>query len=421
MLSQVDNELLTRTNPNTPMGALFRRYWIPLVVSTELQPDGPPVKVRILGETVIAFRDTEGRVGVVEEACPHRGTSMAFAINEECGLRCIYHGWKFNVKGECVDLPSEPPESNFRHKVKLRSYPVYEGGNVVWTYLGPDDDVPPVPAFAWMDLPDSHRVVERVWQECNYLQVMENDLDFVHAAFLHRAKHEQPVKEGVLSSDLGISPSHPLVKNPYPRQVVEDTVYGQRYLAIGEADESNQVIMEIHYVFPFFTYPPRFAGEDMIFHAFVPMDDENTWSWDVHFNLTRPIDAETHLRRRGLWLDEQKRKLRNRSNNYLQDREMMKRQNFSGILGIANQDHAVTEAMGPIVDRSREHLGTSDIPLIGLRRMMLQEVRRFQNGAAPLRVNPEIVRKVYSCGAVAPKGIPWQEANPLEKEFMPTH
>lgn len=420
MLKAADNELLTRTNAGTLMGDLFRRYWIPVLKSDEIGADGEPVKVRILGEDLLAFRDTEGAVGLVDEKCPHRGTSLALGNNSGCGLTCIYHGWKFNVKGECVELPSEPETSNFRKGVRLKSYPVVEQNGIVWGYLGPEEHRPPLPNFYWMNLPDSNLVSERVWQDCNYLQVMENDLDYVHAAFLHKALQQQNVKEGLLSSNLGINPNHPLVKNPPVRQSVESTRYGKRCLAVGIQDDQTDVFMEIHYIFPFYTFPPRMKGEDGMWHAFIPRDDYSTWSWDVQFSHQLPIDAEAQRARRGLELDEQFRKVNNIANNYSQDRELMKYANYSGILGIANQDHAVTETMGPIVDRTKEHLGTSDMPIIQMRRLLLETVRDFAAGEAIPQLQDMPLQKLYSSGDVGPKGETWDNVIPLDEDFSLT-
>src|SRR5579884_3960363 len=184
MLSQADNELLTRTGPGTPMGNLMRRYWIPTLFSHQLaEPDCPPVRVRLLGEDLVAFRDTEGRVGLLHQHCPHRGASLFFGRNEECGLRCVYHGWKFDVNGNCVDMPNEPPESDFKHKVKATAYPTVERGGVVWAYLGPRETPPPLP-----ELPANIHEDGSVFAfmiEGNYLQIVEGDIDTTHASFLH--------------------------------------------------------------------------------------------------------------------------------------------------------------------------------------------------------------------------------------------
>ncbi|MEZ2660449.1 Rieske 2Fe-2S domain-containing protein [Aneurinibacillus aneurinilyticus] len=417
MLSHEDNILLTRTGPATPMGDMFRHYWIPCIRSEELTADGTPVRVKLLSEDLLAFRDSEGKVGLVDEHCPHRRTSLYYGINAGCGLTCVYHGWKFDVHGNCVDLPSEPAESNFKKGIHLTSYPTYEANGIVWTYMGPAEKQPPVPDFYWMHLPEENMIAERVWQECNYLQAMENDVDYVHAAFLHKAHQKQQIKGGALSSDLGINPDHPLVKNPPVEQAVESTNYGKRCIGVGKADEVNNAFMEIHYIFPFYTYPPRFDGEDGMWHAFIPRDDYSAWSWDVQFSHHAPIDKQAQHERRGLILDSELRKKRNFSNSYEQDRKLMVVDNFSGIRGIANQDHAVTETMGPIVDRSKERLGTSDLPIIQMRRLLLTSVKAFQNGVEPMKLDNESLVKLYSQGAYAAKDKGWKEALPLKKIF----
>ncbi|AHV95666.1 Rieske 2Fe-2S domain-containing protein [Paenibacillus sabinae] len=418
MLKTEDNELLTRTGPGTPMGEMFRRYWIPVLKSDELLSDGEPKRIKILGEDLLAFRDTDGKVGLVDEKCPHRGTSLSLGNNSGCGLTCIYHGWKFNTQGECIDLPSEPKDSKLKKGIHLKAYETTEKNGIVWGYLGPKEHQPPFPDFYWMNLADSRLVSERVWQECNYLQVMENDLDYVHAAFLHKALQKQNIKDGLLSSKLGINPDHPLVKNPPVKQAVETTSYGKRCIAVGSEDETTDVFMEIHYIFPFYTYPPRMKGEDGMWHAFIPRDDHSTWSWDVQFAHYSEIDAEAQRERRGILVDEQFRKLNNMMNNYKQNRELMTYANYSGIEGIANQDHAVTETMGPIVDRSREHLGTSDLPIIQMRRMLLDNVKAHMREEPTIRLQDSPLGKLYSCGLTGPKGRKWSEVIPLDGEFV---
>lgn len=416
MLSKTDNQLLTRTGPGTPTGELFRRYWIPALCSDELDQDGKPKRVKLLGEDLIAFRDSHGEVGLMDEACPHRGTSLYYGINNGCGLTCMYHGWKFDVDGHCVDIPSEPTDK-LKKSIKLKSYPIHEQNGIIWTYMGPKEKMPPVPNFYWMKLPEENLMAERVWQDCNYLQVIENDLDFVHAAFLHKALINQDIKENVLCTDLGINPDHPLVKNPPVKQAVQDTNYGKRCVAVGIGDEINNAYMEIHYIFPFYSYPPRFAGEDGMFHAFIPRDDESTWSWDIQFAHHNPIDVETQHIRRGLLVDENHRKLRNVENDYEQDQTLMKTLNFSGIRGIATQDHAATESMGTIVDRSTEHLGTSDLPIIHMRKMLLDAVNDLQEGKDPLTLENHSLQTLLSEGLYASKEKSWQDAFPLKERF----
>jgi phthalate 4,5-dioxygenase len=181
------NDFLTRTGPGTPMGNLFRRYWLPALLASEVpEPDCPPVRVKLLSERLLAFRDTRGRVGVIDEFCAHRGVSLWFGRNEEEGLRCAYHGWKYDVSGQCIEVPSEPVESGFCRKIKLSSYPCVELGDVIWVYMGPPALQPPLPGFEWARVPAAHRFVSKRTQECNYLQAMEGGIDSAHVSFLHR-------------------------------------------------------------------------------------------------------------------------------------------------------------------------------------------------------------------------------------------
>ena len=186
MLSLKDNETLTKTGPGTPIGKLLRRFWTPALLATELpKPDCPPVKVKLMGEALVAFRDTNGRIGLIDQFCAHRKANLFFGRNEECGLRCVYHGWKYDVEGNCVDMPSEPPESRFKEKIRLKSYPCQEWGGIIWTYMGPRELRPELPQLEWARLPDSHRCFQKRLQDCNWAQALEGDIDSAHIAFLH--------------------------------------------------------------------------------------------------------------------------------------------------------------------------------------------------------------------------------------------
>src|SRR5581483_3334931 len=215
MLSREDNALLALAGPGTPMGALMRRYWAPFLLSSELpEPDCPPVRTTLLGEKLVAFRDSSGQVGLLDEHCPHRGASLFFGRNEECGLRCVYHGWKFDLEGRCVDMPNEPPESNFKDKVRTTAYPCRERGGIVWAYLGPPEHVPALPEFEFLTVPDEQRYITKRIQECNWLQSLEGGLDSSHIGFLHRGNY---------SDDLGDI----YYGDPAPKFFVVGRDYGQ--------------------------------------------------------------------------------------------------------------------------------------------------------------------------------------------------
>jgi phthalate 4,5-dioxygenase len=414
MLTREDNELLTRTGPGTLLGRLFRRYWIPALQSDELpETDGAPVHVEILGERLVAFRATDGTVGLLDEACAHRGASLLYARNEECGLRCIYHGWKWDTQGRCVDTPTEPPDSTFKHRVRQPSYPVREAGGVIWAYLGNRETIPPFPGFQWTALPESQRIANKVLQECNYLQALEGGVDSAHVGSLHRAF----AGSGGPWSPWGVEMGAHAVRDTSPRLELQTTGYGYRYAAIRKREDGQQYIRITPFIMPWYTFVPIGPGEgdDILFHAWVPRDDYSNWAWDVHFNLDDPVNIEGDVERRGLWLDSNFRKLRNPDNKYLQDRQAMKDRNFSGIAGIMTQDHAVQESMGPLYDRSKEHLASSDRAVIQLRRFLMNCIQTFREDLDPPGLDPKLpYHRICSEVAVKPGDIAWDIACPLD-------
>jgi phthalate 4,5-dioxygenase len=383
MLSQEKNALLTRTGPGTAMGTLLRRYWVPALLAEELpQADGAPVRVRLLGERLVAFRDSTGRVGLLDELCAHRGASLWLGRNEECGLRCIYHGWKYDVDGRCVDMMNEP--QGFAHKVGVQAYPTVELGGLIWAYLGPSAQRPPVPRFGFTEAPASHRHVYKTWQECNWLQALEGGIDTSHAPILHRRL--QPADPST-----GIFPSATFVQAKPPRLEIYPHEQGYLYAGVRELDGERVYVRTYQWVFPFTQIRP--GPHDMqrplvAGHIWVPMDDENcmVYHWTYTFGeapLTAQDREEPGSGREPSEHLADYRKVRNRDNDYLLDRQAQKTALFSGIAGINNQDHAVQESMGPIVDRSREHLGPADRAIIVAREMLLDVVEQVQAGGDP--------------------------------------
>ena len=402
MLSKEDNELLTQTNPGTPMGDLIRRYWIPALLSEEIPtPDGPPARVRLLGEELVAFRDTQGRIGLIGERCAHRGTSLFFGRNEECGLRCVYHGWKFDVEGNVVDTPAEPPGSDFKNKLRHTAYPTHEANGVVYAYLGPRDKKPLFPNYEWTRVPVEQTYVTKCLLECNYLQGLEGECDSSHLSFLHRAFTNER--------------NQPLYKSDTaPFYQTEDTDFGVRLIATRIADNQHYVRFSA-FVMPVYGCVP--AGrptnelEGFEIHTYVPADDTHCWRYDIGFRRDRAVrDDEVHRRKQ---INPDYTRMRNARNNYLQDRRMQKTVNFTGIEDFLNHDACATESMGAIFDRSREHLGVSDKAVIAVRKFLLTTVKKFQSGKEP----PHLARASnhnwfphIDCFAyLLPRDTPWRE------------
>jgi len=364
------------------MGNLLRLYWVPILLSSEIaEADCSPIRVEILGEKLLAFRDSNGRPGLIDEFCAHRGASLFFGRNEECGIRCAFHGWKYDINGQCVELPSQP---DIAPRIRIKSYACIERGDVVWAYMGPEEKRPVPPELEWCIVPQAHRYVSKRLQECNYLQAMEGGIDTTHASWVHR--HE-----------LDIDPMHKFAKaNRYikadqsavfeiDKSASGLTIFGRRN---GEANSYYWRITQ--WIFPWFTLIPPFGPHPLGAHIWVPINDENCWAWSVNFYPDKPLSDEE---RRAM--DEGKgihvrympgtfRPLANKDNDYLIDRKAQKeRRTFSGIEGFSMQDASLQESMGPIQDRSREHLVPTDKAIVFARRMLLDAARGLTNGVEP--------------------------------------
>ena len=385
MLTSAQNETLVRVGPGTPMGALMRRYWMPALLSRELpEPDCPPVRVKLLGERLVAFRDTGGRAGLVSEFCAHRGASLWLGRNEEGGLRCVFHGWKYDVDGNCLDMMNEPDGSDFKQKVHLRAYPTVEVGGLVWAFMGPPGRRPPAPAFQWTQVPETHRYVDKTWEECNWLQGLEGGLDTSHVPILHRR-----LREG--TDQPGIDPSHPLLRGRAPAVVVETTDYGYRYFGVRELDADEVYVRGYHFVMPFTQIRPGadFTGGDLVAgHMWAPTDDEHCMVYNWEYSLASPMkDPQVVARELGSGpgeVDERFRKARNRDNDYRIDRGLQQTDTFTGIFGVNTQDHAIQESMGPIADRTVEQLGPADQAIIAARKLLLDAVQTVADGGDAL-------------------------------------
>lgn len=372
MLSHEDNELLCRIGAGTPMGNLMRRFWMPALLTQELERDGRPVRIRLLGEDLVAFMDTEGKIGLLDEHCPHRGTSLALGVNGECGLRCLFHGWKFDVTGQCLDTPAEPENSKLARAMRVKAYPTRVGGGMVWTYMGPKEHEPPFPHFPWFDMPPGSCEAFKVIYECNYSQALEGAVDSSHAGILHRdSAWTEPAK-------------WPHEKDLRPKMEVEFTRYGMRYCAVrNDGEEKHGRMTQVP--LPFWTFippdgqkAPEFRRNRRLINAFVPRDDYTTWHIQFFYDPGQTIDRAHRMEEANTPHDAEFFKTNGISVWYNQDAEMMRSRNMSGIHGVALQDHAVSETMGKIADRTKEHLGRSDAAVVAFRRMMLKAVRHLQ-------------------------------------------
>ena len=405
MLTQEQNEQLTRTGAGTLMGDLFRRYWIPALHGWEIaERDCPPVRVHIMGEKLVAFRDSEGRIGVIEEFCAHRGVSLWFGRNEECGLRCSYHGWKYDVNGQCVDLPSEPEETGMRKRIKLKSYPAIERGEVIWIYMGPPGLKPAPPELEWAMVSPERRFVSKRLQECNYLQAMEGGIDSSHVSFLH---------SGELNRDPLFKGSRGNQYNERDRMPIFEVVDFEGGLLIGarrNADEARYYWRITPWIMPWYTVIPPRAGHPLGAHAWVPIDDERCWSWSINYHPTRDLTAaEVQAMKEGegihvKYLPGTFIPLQNKANNYLIDRSAQKSgDTYSGVDGIAMQDASLQESMGAVQNRTREHLVSTDNGIILTRRKLLKAAKDSREGKPVPGLDPASQR-VRSCSIELPAG-----------------
>lgn len=418
MLTLEENELLCRVGPGTAMGGMMRRYWLPALLSRDVVAGGTPRRVRLLGEDYVAFRDSSGRVGLLDESCPHRGASLVLARNEECGLRCLYHGWKIAVDGTILETPPEPDELQFRDRIRVRSFPVYEGGGFVWAYLGPPGTEPPRFTIPLANVPDSQVVIVAAHDACNWLQCIEGGLDSAHSNYLH-SKAIKPVA-GLAQTQYKRDALFDRPSNDgAPRIEVQDTPYGFRYAAIRkplEDADSTAYVRVTLFVAPIYAITPGPLNWIFMLIA-VPIDDENTMFYFPQVNEAAPIDEEERLAHLsaggfvpGVDVDADYQKKRTRANNWLQDRESMRAGSFTGIRGISMEDVVVQESMGPLYDRRKEHLGTSDVAIIRMRRRLLDSVRGFTDrGLPPLGLAEPIPYELLRAEErMIPLGTPWQ-------------
>lgn len=424
MLTHQENELLCRVEGDAPMGQLMRRHWVPALLSEQLEEaDGTPVRVRLFGEDLVAFRDTDGRLGVLGEYCPHRKASLVMGRNEECGLRCLYHGWKFDVDGNVLEMASEPPESGFAEKVKHKAYPTEEAGGFVWVYMGPRDQMPEFEAPPWAPTPDTKVSIAKIDLPCNWAQIMEGQIDSAHSSSLHSSDMRPArVETAKATGTHWLRPS----TDKSPKLQVQLTNYGFRYAAIRRPitnANTHSYIRITTFVAPFTALIPPNTSYNVA-SVIVPKDDTSSYFHFIAWHETGGIDQEAWRKfcvaQVGIDLDQTYKPMhRKRENNYLQDRQAMKLGHFTGIPGIPNQDIAMWETMGPIADRTSERLGASDMAVVQFRRLMIDAVRAHQAGEPAIgQMEPRLAQaKLRSYQGVVPKNENWRTLGASEEEI----
>ena len=381
-------ETLMRTGPGTAMGELMRQYWIPAARSTELEADGAPVRILLLGEKLIAFRDTSGRVGVMDHRCPHRCASLFLGRNEENGIRCVYHGWKYDVDGNCVDQANLPERQQFKDRVRTKAYLTAERNGVVWVYMGDPAKAPGLPLFEACFQPREGENIRFVQRHCNWLQAVEGDLDTSHVGILHFGAANPTQTQNNSRRDL--------ITNRAPEYRVTETQFGLTYGAHRPSPTlpGGTYWRIAHFLFPFWIMPPVASLEQNIMvRAFIPMDDEHCMFVGFESqSYQRPNDDR--IRVSGSYVRDnvhpnttgwhgRYRMVECEENDYLIDRAEQREKSFTGIGGIHTQDQAVTESMGAFADHSFENLAPSDIAIARNRRMLLKAAEAFRNGVRP--------------------------------------
>ena len=390
MLSATDNELLTSTDHDTPMGQYFRRFWQPVALSRDLvEPDGPPVKVDILGYEFVAFRDSNGQIGVLDAHCPRRGAHLFFGRNEECGLRCVYHGWKFATDGTAVELPNVPAGAPLHDTMRTGAYPVVEQGDIIWAYFGPTDHaIPDPPALEFTAVGPDNRYVTKQLCECNWAQVIEGDLDTSHFSFLHMPAPSVPSHE---------NPDAPaderrlrmIREDPMPDFTIKDHEVGFVVGGARDCGDGNNYWRMTQFLLPSHgTGPSTLPGETYLGFTIVPITDEACWIYTYAWNPERELDPEERARLAAghavfASLDSDYRPLANRDNDFLIDRDIQKHQTFTGVKGLAEQDLMIQQSQGFVVDRTKEHLTKTDAAVVRFRRRVLEAAKALADGHEP--------------------------------------
>ncbi|MBM2810567.1 MAG: Rieske 2Fe-2S protein [Chloroflexi bacterium] len=399
MLTQEANDRLTRVGPGTPMGELLRRYWQPVALIEELPAGGAPLPVRLMGEDLVLFRDDQGRPGLLGLHCAHRGADLSYGRIEDGGLRCIYHGWLYDVNGRCVEQPGEPAGSTFHERIRHRAYPCREAGGMVLAYLGPGEP-PLLPAYPFLTASDTHRYNSKILHACNFLQANEGNYDPCHTPFLHRYNEPGPHATTYIAA------------HNVPSLDVELTDYGLRIYQLRKLDADKTYVRLTNFVLPNLCAFSAGGNDGYTCNWHVPIDDTHHWKFVIQFRQERPMDlTEVAGERNAVRADY--RIERSRANRYLQDREEMKERSFAGLgRAFQAQDMCATEGEGPIQDRTQEHLGRTDVAVAAGRTLLLAAMDAVEAGDDPLHVlrapNRPEVPTLIARGDMLPDADDWR-------------
>jgi phenylpropionate dioxygenase-like ring-hydroxylating dioxygenase large terminal subunit len=414
MLTKEENERLTRVGPGTPMGEMLREFWTPALRSEALAANGAPQRVRLLAENFVAFRATDGRVGFFAERCPHRCASLALARNEDNALRCIFHGWKFDVSGAVVDVPTEPPErrAEFASRVPLKHYPTREAGGLVWVYLGRRAQPPKFYDFEFHK-PPADALVRCAIVHGNWLQGFEGQLDSAHIGMLHSSSTQRANNRTNTYSRMNTAPRFEIVETPY----------GFREAALRDLPDGSIYARIREVVFPYYSLIPGDHGQPRLVVAVVPIDDEWSAHWYYHMSPFGPVpDWYRALAFEGTAAnsDNYSEDMGSRDNLWHQDRAAMQGGHWSGFLkNFTYEDFIIEESMGPIADRSEEFLGTSDAVIVRARRLLLEALRDHAAGKLPFGLDQALdYSRIRALAIRMPGQIDWRSIDPLNPEAV---
>ena len=411
-MNSADNALLTQTDPATPMGTLLRRFWVPALLSEEIaEPDCAPVRVRLFGQDVVAFRDTEGRVGLLDPHCPHRRAELFFGRNEKGGIRCVYHGWKFDVNGACLQVPTERADSKVKDRVRVRAYPVVERAGIIWAYLGPADKQPPLPEYDFLRVPADQVYASKCLMRCNYMQALEGSMDTAHLSFLHSAPDQAAIESDALGVGNLLQFSE---EDSVPKFFVSDTEYGLRIVARRNTDQDQYYWRASQWLMPLCVLVAASPESLSRGNLFIPIDDHHCWWYRVRWHGERRISAEEI---KGFFTLGDYAEIAagsyapigNRENEYLIDRMAQKTVSFTGIKTAQLQDIAIQESQGKIVDRSQEFLGSTDAAIARCRRALLNAATALDKGEEPATASNPQAYRVIAYAKLVQRDVPLDE------------